>query len=338
MTNKIQGIQDDDAVTILVTGATGMIGSNIIRRIISEKKCVKVVACVRNKEKAMLKFSEYYDNPRFRLLETDICVPIEFEDSVDYIVHTAGVTGGSKQHIDYPMRTINTAIQGTVNVLEYARKHNVRGVLFFSSLEIYGKVDTSVGYIYEKDGGYIDPTNVRSSYSESKRMCECICVSYAKQYGMNVIIARPTATFGAGVDYNDGRVFAQFARSVIEKRDIVLKSTGETVRNYCDVEDCVDAILLLLEKGKSGEAYNIANMETEISIKDFAQKFITLFPEASIELKFDLSEDPTKFGYNQTMRAVLNATKLMELGWKPKHSLDDTIIQLVKSMQESFVL
>lgn len=321
--------------SVMVTGASGLVGSRVVRKLLEDEKDVTVIAVVRNVEKAKEKLACYLCNPRLILWNGDVCQPIAYEGEVDYIIHTAGVTGGSKQHIDAPMTTIHTALQGTINILEYARKRSVKGVIYLSSLEIYGKGGFDAGSIRETDGGYIDPTNVRSSYSESKRMCECICASYAKQFGLRVMIARLTATFGPGVSYTDGRVFAQFARSVIEKQNIVLKSTGETVRNYCDVDDCADALILLLEKGESGQAYNVANELTEISIKDLAEKFIQLFPEAGISLEFDLSTDATKLGYNQTMRSVLDAGKLKAVGWIPRYSLNDTIIRLVDSMRSS---
>ncbi len=332
MEEKINVLNEIDEKTVMITGASGLVGSRLVKKLLEERKGVTVVALVRNAEKAKKVLADYLQNPRFILRENDVCQPIDYEGDVDYMIHTAGITGGSKQHIDYPMRTINTALQGTVNVLDYARDRKVKGVVYLSSLEVYGK--SGVESLRENDGGYIDPTNVRSSYSESKRMCECICAAYAKQFGVRVMIARLAATFGPGVSYADNRVFAQFARSVMERQDIVLKSTGDTVRNYCDVDDCADALLLLLEKGESGEAYNIANEATEISIKDLAQQFIRLFPESAISLKFDLSVDATKFGYNETRRTVLNSEKIRALGWKPKFSLEDTLLRLVDSMKK----
>lgn len=324
-----------DKETVMITGAAGLVGARVVKKFLEEYENVTVVALVRNVEKARKKFTDYLNNPRFVLWSADICQPIVYTGEVNYIVHTAGVTGGSKQHIDTPITTIQTALRGTWNVLEYAKKNNVIGVVYLSSLEIYGKVEPDIGNIRETDGGYIDPTNIRSSYSESKRMCECICASYAKQFGLRVVIARLTATFGPGTAYTDGRVFAQFARSVIEKQNIVLKSIGETVRNYCDVDDCADALILLLKEGESGQAYNVANELTEISIRDLAERFIQLFPEAGISLELDLSTDATKLGYNQTLRSVLDAGKLKAIGWIPKYSLDDTIIRLVDSMRSS---
>lgn len=321
--------------TVLIAGATGMIGQNLIAILLAMNDelnaNIHLIAHVRNEVKADRLFRKYSDRPDFEVIISDVN-ELKVEGNVDYIIHTAGVTGGSKQHIDYPMRTISTALDGTKNVLDIAVEKNCKGVVYLSSLEVYGNSGLSSKDIYETDGGYIDPTNVRSSYSESKRMCECICASYTKQFGISTYIARLTATFGYGVAYTDNRVFAQFARSIIEKKDIILKSTGETVRNYCDAEDAATAILILLAKGEPGTAYNVANMDTEISIKDLAEKFIERFPENNISLKFDLKEDVAELGYNTVMRNVLNSNKLMSLGWKPVFDMQDMIKRLVDSM------
>lgn len=326
---------DFSGCTVLITGASGMVGSCAARTILSRWPDARIVALDLNTEKAGSSLKEYLDDPRLTIIGQDICREIEFDGDVDYIIHTAGVTGGSKQHIDMPMRTISISLDGTVNVLEFARRKQVKGFVFTSSLEVYGKLPPEKEYVKETDGGYIDPTNVRSSYPESKRMCECICASYAKQYGVNAVIARLTATFGQGVNYSDGRVFAQFARSVIQGEDIVLRSTGETVRNYCDVRDCVTALMTLLQYGQAGEAYNIANKDTEISIRALAERFIKLFPESGTKLRFDIVEDIGKLGYNGTIRSCLAPDKLMELGWAPEHGLDDMIRSLVSSMKNS---
>lgn len=323
---------------IAVTGATGMIGSHVVKQLLQKEEEITVVAFVRNMDKAKEVFSDYIHDVHLIIQVQDICEPIMYKGDIDFVVHAAGVTGGSKQHIDIPLRTINTAIQGTTNTLEFAREKESKGYVYLSSLEIYGKVDQSVNLIVETSGGYIDTMNVRSSYSESKRICECICAAYAKQYGLRTMVARLTATFGPGVSYNDGRVFAEFARSIIEEKDIVLKSTGETVRNYCDVADCADALILLLENGESGEAYNIANSDTEISIIDLAKRFVKLFPEAGTSVSIDTSVDATKFGYNAVLKTVLGSNKIQQIGWKPKYSLDETIVRLVESMKRRVLI
>lgn len=321
--------------TVLVTGATGMLGQNIVALLLSMNEKlgtnIRVLAHVRNENKAASVFSAYSKNEALTYLISDIR-SLNTDVPLDFIIHTASVTGGSKQHIDSPMTTISTALEGAKRVLDLALKNRATAI-FLSSLEVYGFTGMGKETICETDGGYIDCTNVRSSYSESKRMCECMFASYAKQYGLRAFIARLTATFGYGVSKTDKRVFAQFAQSIIKNEDIILKSRGESVRNYCDAEDAAAALLYIMAKGKTGEAYNVANMETEISIKDMAQKFIELFPESGGELVFDLSEDATKLGYNAEMRNVVNSQKLMDLGWKPVFGMNDMILRLVNSLK-----
>lgn len=323
--------------TILITGAAGMIGRNIvsvIRRMNAELNLgISVIANELREESLLDCYGAYAAEPGFCLMPGDVR-ELTVEGTVDYMIHTAGVTGGSKKHIDFPMNTISVSLDGTRRILDIAAEKRVKGLVYLSSLEVYGNPGDKE-YIRETDGGFIDPTNVRSSYSESKRMCECMCASYAKQFGVPAVITRLTATFGYGVSYQDNRVFSQFARSVIERQDIVLKSSGGTVRDYCDALDAAKAFLLLLVKGTPGEAYNVANLDTEISIKDLALKFIELYPESGISLKFDCSVDPVKLGYNAEMRNVLDSHKLMALGWTPEYGIEDMIQHLVASMQES---
>ena len=139
-----------------------------------------------------------------------------------------------------------------------------------SSLEYYGQnFDDKI--ITEEVQGYVDNTAARSSYPLGKRAAEYLCAAYSQQYGVNVKIARLTQTFGAGVAADDNRVFAQFARSIICETDIVLHTKGDSAKPYCYTIDCVSAILYILLKGNNGEAYNVANSETYISIREMAE-------------------------------------------------------------------
>ena len=319
--------------SVLITGATGMIGQNIVSVIndLNERNNtnIRIIAHGRNEEK----LDRINNSPSIEKLICDI-KEFNYDGNVDYIIHTASITGGSKQHLDYPMRTLGTAIDGTRSVLDVALKNNVKGIVFLSSLEVYGFTGNRETNITESDGGYIDTMNPRSSYKEGKRVSECLFTAYAKEYGVPAMVARLTASFGEGASPTDNRVFAQFAKSIIESKDIVLKSTGGTVRDYCDALDVATALLTIVTIGSPGEAYNVANMETEISIKDLAQRFIDLYPESGSKLVFDLNQDATALGYNPVMRTVLDSTKLMKLGWKPQFGIDDMIKHLVESLKE----
>lgn len=312
-----------------------MIGQNIVtllKKLNEEENLnIKIIAHGRNEAKV----NQLFKDTGIVKLVCDIN-NISYDKEIDYIIHTAGVTGGSKQHIDFPMTTILTAFEGTKRVLDLAVEKSVKGLVYLSTLEVYGDTGFSKEDKVENKGGFIDPTNVRSSYPESKRMCECMCSSYTKQYGVPTYIARLTSTFGYGVSYSDERVFAQFARSIIENQNIVLKSTGETIRNYCDAEDAAMAFLVMLTNGSPGEAYNVANMNTEISIKNLALKFIDNHPNCKTKLVFDISEaDAAKLGYNKVQRNVLSSEKLLSIGWKPKYSLDEMIVKLVNYMMNN---
>lgn len=324
--------------TIMITGATGMIGQNIVSCIRwlneEERADITIIAHGRSEEKLKALYGEFLSDPLFKTTICDV-TELQYDGPVDYIIHTASITGGSKQHLDFPMRTLGTAIDGTRRVLDLAMNKHCQGVVFLSSLEVYGYTGNAENNITETDGGHIDTMNPRSSYSEGKRVSECLFTAYAKQYGLPAMVARLTASFGTGVSPKDNRVFAQFAKSILAGEDIVLKSTGETVRDYCDAMDVATALLTILVAGIPGQAYNVANMDTEISIRDLAQRFIDLYPEAGSRLVFDLKEDAAKLGYNPIMRNVLDSKKLMDLGWKPQYSIDDMIRHLVESLRVS---
>ena len=177
--------------------------------------------------------------------------------------------------------------------------------------------------------------SVRSSYSEGKRLCETLCKSYQSEYALSIKIARLCQTFGCGVEYNDNRVFAQFARSIIENRDIVLKTKGETIRNYCYTSDAISGILTVLLKGENGEAYNIANPDSTISIKDMANLFCDLFKNSKSKVIFDLLDDTCKLGFNPVVKLQLDSSKLQSIGWHACIPLSEAIKKLVSYMGES---
>ena len=322
--------------SVLVTGATGLIGSQIVKLLASYNQAqdanITVIACVRNQAKAQRIFSELLMTEAIEIAIGDVNEKLCVDGAVDYIIHGASATS-SQYFVSNPVETIMTALEGTRNVLELAREKKVAGVLYLSSLEVYG-IPHKEGLISESDYGYIEPLSVRSSYSEGKRMVECLCASYTKEYQVPVKIARLSQTFGAGVEYNDGRVFAEFARCAIEGKDIVLHTEGKTVRTYCYTADALSALLYILIKGEAGEAYNVTNMDTAISIKDMAQLVCDTFPEAKIKVTFDLPDDIESFGFNPEMVIKLDSTKLMKLGWQPKTDLATMFKRVIRSMRE----
>lgn len=315
----------------LITGATGLIGKAIIHHLAESADCI--YACCRSEEKFKASFADC-DLNNIVPVYGDICTLDINSCDVDYIIHAASTTS-SADFVKKPVETIKTAVQGTINILEQCKGRNLKGFVYLSSLEVYGQHKTdAVKNITESDYGMIDPLSVRSSYSEGKRLCECICCSYASEYGIPVKIVRLVQTFGAGVAYNDNRVFAQFARSIIEHEDIVLKTRGETVRNYCHVSDAVTGIMTVLLRGKTGGAYNIANKSTTISIADMAQLFCDLYPQSGSKVVFDIAEDAGALGYNPTVKIQLDSSALEALGWHPEKNMEDMIHDLICGMRK----
>lgn len=323
--------------TILVTGATGLIGSQTVRALACINRHrnlnMTLLAFVRNKEKAEKMFGGLLKRGDVELCIGDINEHLETDKNVDYIIHGASATS-SKYFVSNPVETIMTAISGTKRVLDFAKKKSVKGMVYLSSLEVYGTPDACRELITERDYGYIDPLCARSSYSEGKRMAECLCAAYAKEYCVPVKIARLSQTFGAGVEYNDGRVFAEFARCAVEGRDIVLHTAGKTVRSYCYTKDAVSAILHILLRGEAGEAYNVTNMNTVISIREMAELVCKTIGESKICVISDIPDELDSYGYNPEMVIKLDSARLSDLGWKPTVDLPEMYQRMINSWKK----
>ena len=302
--------------TILITGATGLIGHTLVNSLLyaGQKKNLNltVLALVRNEEKARQRFSSWIQNGScLKLIVGNVEKIPEIEGNIDYIVHGASQTA-SKAYIEQPVETIQTALDGTRNILELAKKKCVAGVVYLSSMEVYGHPKKGKK-VKESHIGNLSPLDLRNSYPISKIQCESLCCAYAAEYGVPVRSLRLTQTFGPGVNYNDGRVFAEFGRCLAEKKDIVLRTKGETERSYLYTADAVTAILTVLLKGESGKAYNAANEETYCSIAQMAREVAKM---GGIQVRFELQEEK-KLGYPKTLYMDLDTSFIRSLGWQP---------------------
>lgn len=323
--------------TILVTGATGLIGSLFIKAVMlfneDNQNKIRVIGLVRDFEKARRIFGDLFINSELFWVQSDLVEFTDIEFDVDYIIHTASVTT-SKLFVTNPVETIETMYCGTKNILELARKKKCKSVVYLSSMEMYGVPDAGLPKVQEKDLGYIDILNVRSSYSEGKRIAECLCASYCDEYGVPVKIARLAQTFGAGILQQDNRVYAQFARSVLNKRDIVLHTEGKSYGNYCYTTDAIRALILLLNKGENGQAYNVCNEETTTTIADMAKMVNQEFGDGSIKVIFDIPKDQKTYGYAPDVKMCLSSEKLRMLGWIPQYSLSQMYERMIAYMLE----
>lgn len=318
--------------TVLVTGATGMIGSALIRALCAADKKhmldIRIFASGRDREKGKVLVDTY----GVKFFEHDIRTPLLLDDCIDYILHCAAITKSSDM-VKSPVNVIETSVNGTMNILSLAREKQVKSIVYLSSMEAYGITDPKLSAIHENDLGYIDLKNPRSCYPESKRICESLCSCYFSQYGIPVKIARLAQTFGAGSAKDDPRVFAQFARSVIAGEDIVLHTEGKSCGNYCYISDAVRGLLLLLLKGENGEAYNIANPDASVTIREMAGIVAEKVCGGAVSVILRVPPDIAMRGYAPDGAMRMSADKINKLGWKPKYSLADMYNRMIADWQ-----
>ena len=304
--------------SVLVTGATGLIGTLLVRALLAIGD-IKVIALVRDSEKAKKIYGDLIGNS-LKLHIADIVDKIKIEDAVDYIFHCASITA-SKMMIEKPVETLLISVEGTKNILNFAQEKKCASVVYISSMEVYGAFNESKE-VREGNLGYIDHLKVRSNYPESKRLCENMCVAYYTEFGVPVKIARLAQTFGAGILPGENRVFAQFARSAMQGKDIVLHTKGQSEGNYCYTRDCITGLLTILLKGTNAEAYNVSNPRTHTTIAEMANLVAEKIADGKIKVVFDIPEDNT-FGYAADTKMKLNSDKLQALGWKPEVGLEE---------------
>ena len=318
--------------SMLISGATGMIGScliDVIMRKNQEGLNCKIYALGRKAEKAKLRFAYCYDSENFEFIPYDINKPLERDlGRVDYMLHLASNTHPVAYSGD-PIGTITTNIIGTNNLLKYAVEHKTERFLFASSVEIYGENRGDVEKFDESYLGYIDCNTLRAGYPESKRCGEALCQAYKKQYGLDVVIPRLSRVYGPTMLMSDTKASSQFILKAVAKEDIVLKSAGEQFYSYTYVADAVAGILTVLLKGISGEAYNISDENSDIRLKDFAR----LCAEAAgTKVVFDIPDANEAAGYSKATVARLDNGKLVNLGWSGYYNLQRGILNTISVM------
>ncbi len=311
--------------TFFITGGTGFIGSYLIyvlSKINNDKNLgIKIIATARNKEK--VEKLGYGKNVKW--IYSNLTDKYEIDENIDYIIHTASPTDSS-YFINQPVELINDTIVGMNNVMQLARLKKIKGFVFTSSLEVYGMC-LEDKFLSENQYYSIDCNNVRNSYSEGKRLLECLCSSYAKEYGIHASIVRLGQTFGPGITKEDNRVFAQFAKAVTNKKNIVLSTKGETKRSYCSINDAVRGIFTVLFNGESGNSYNLASDNSYCSIYELAEKFIN---ETDLKIIIEEKEDNKYLG---TLKFGLNTDKIKSIGFISKENIDLMVYKLKKYYQ-----
>lgn len=312
---------------ILITGASGLIGSCIIDVLYAAnqyfKKKFRIYALSRNEKELRERFG---GSPEVQCVAQSVTEPILLEH-IDYIIHAASYADPNS-YVSFPVETILTNVIGTKNVLEYC-KNNAARVLFISSFEVYGQSDCDK--YGEGDYGILDLGLLRNCYPESKRAAECLCKAYHAEYHVDCLVSRLPSIFGPTMRMGDNKAHAQFIRSALEGKNIVLHSPGTQRRTYCYLMDAVRAILYILFYGESGEVYNVANNSSITTIAELAK---VIAARAGREVVFDYQLDLETKGYSKPQNCVLNSNKIHALGWKGKYDIREGLEETFRILHE----
>ena len=307
--------------SILVTGATGLIGSFLVEALahLNETAGAKltIYAAGRSESGIVSRFGALAEQPYFHCVPYDATKPVAFDFAANIVVHAA-TSAHPMAYATDPVGIMQANLFGTARLLEYLKEQGRGRFLLLSTGETYGENPNLAEGFSETDHGWIDPMLPRACYPEGKRAAETLCASYAAQYGVDAVVARLCHVYGPTFTASNSRADAQFIRKALAGEDIVMKSTGSQVRSFCYVADAVNALLTVLAVGEKGQAYNVANRRSVASIRQYAE---TLADIAGVRVVFDVPPEVEKAGYTRVTRAVLNPAKLEGLGWTPRYDL-----------------
>jgi len=322
--------------TVVISGAAGFLPAYLVETLLAfnernEQDATQVIGLVRNIKRARERLRGYEGRSDLLLIEHDITHPTPEIKAADYIVHAASHASPKLYRHD-PVGTIAANTVGTENLLRLAHSRETRRFLYFSSSEIYGDAPIRVPTA-EGDYGPLDCLNVRSCYAESKRLGETLCVSWKEQFGVPIVIARPFHTYGPGMRLDDGRVFADFVNDVLQRRPIILKSSGSASRAFCYLGDATSGFLTILLHGTVGQAYNIGNDQCESSISGLADLLVSLFPERELSVVQQARKQDDPYLPSKLERSCPDTTLVRKLGWNPTTSLPEGFRRTVRSFE-----
>lgn len=327
----IQGINVEKILgkTFLITGATGSLARYFVHTLMKiaqdnkGKECVVIVVC-RNQEKAVDIFKEYINSPYFKIICGRVEEPVCCEEQIDYILHAA-CTSATKFFKSNPVDIASANVTGTYNLLSLAREKQVKGFLFFSSGAVYGG-STPDDFTYNG----INPLNYQNCYALSKQMGENLCACFSEQYGVPAKVVRIGYTYGPHMDLNDGHLYSDFARDILEHKDIQIKGDGQNYIGLCYITDAIRAFLMILFDGQVNTPYVMRNDKEYMPIEELAQKLtIEAFPERNL-------------GYRCKMKALEKAPKsyarepllLRQLGWRPQIDVIEGFQRVIYYLEE----
>lgn len=324
--------------SVLISGANGMLPSYMVDTLLflNEKYGynIKVIALVRNIEKAQSVFAEFENNTMLEYLVQDVADPINYNGKLHFIIHAASQAAPSYYGVD-PVGTFKANTLGTINMLELAKEKRIEGFLFFSTGSVYGDISGERFLLDENMTGNVNVLEVRNCYAESKRAGENACVCYNYQYNLPTKIVRIFHTFGPRINLNDGRVFSDFCKNILNNEDIVLKSDGTAKRSFLYVADAVIAYFKILLDGEHAMAYNVGgDEEHEITMRDLSNLLVKLYPEKNLKIVFDIDTDNITYTKMRTPQKQIlpNLDRIKLMGWRVETSISDCFKRTIESL------
>ena len=299
-------------LSALVTGGAGFLGSHLCDKLL--KKNYQVF-CIDNFYSSHIENIEIFkNNPNFIFLEQDVC-NLNFDYKIDQIYNLACPASPIHYQSD-PVKTIQTNILGSINVLELAKKNKAK-ILQASTSEVYG--DPTVSPQIESYWGNVNPIGIRSCYDEGKRAAETLFFDYNRQYGLNIKVCRIFNTYGPNMAKNDGRVISNFIVQALDNKNLSIYGDGSQTRSFCYVDDLINGLMQVMNTEDSFVGpINLGN-DLELSIKDIAKKVIDLSnSKSSIEYLMPVSDDPMQRKPDLTLAKNI-------IDWKPKVGIDKGI-------------
>lgn len=298
--------------TLLITGATGMLGSYLALAANEANLYggyeIKLLLLGRNSKKAKALF----DNVKCKILLKDIREPLNIDEPIHYIMHTAGPVGPDIFESN-PSEVISANVEGTFSLLRYAIQHDCQSFAFASTHEVYGKVEGE--QIETSMSGVIDTANPRSSYVLAKQTVENILACFSKQYGLNTVSARLSRLYGPLMNLNSGLFVCNFLNDALHNRPIHVRGGLNLLRPLCYISDAAEAMLQMLGSANAGEAYNVQGDELS-TIGDIANK-ISLFGNSEVKCDKPETEHYPISGH------WLNTDKLKGMKWQQGVKLFD---------------
>lgn len=322
---------------LLITGGAGFLGHYLVQtplywnRTAEQSRKIEVTVFDNYIRGVPDWLEKLRGDPNLTLVKHDITAPLPAGmDDYDFVIHAASIASPI-YYRKYPIETMDANVNGLRSLLDYCRDQQdrgkrVSGFLFYSTSEIYGDPDPANIPTTESYRGNVSCTGPRACYDESKRYGETLCVNFAEVHDLPVTIARPFNNYGPGLKITDRRVIPDFARDVLEGRDIVMLSDGSPTRTYCYVADAITGYYKILTRGRPGEAYNIGTEAPEISIAELAERIVEISRELfdyTGRVVRESSSDPHYLTDNPNRRCPVITKARTELGYSPDIPLDE---------------